>query len=86
MRILSSKDYSWLMGRIETLSNENERLQMKVDEITKEQPNDCKSNEGSHFCSICEFGYLRTRNPFGTDFYACSKTVPCEDFKRKEDN
>lgn len=40
MRILSSKDYSWLMGRIETLSNENERLQMKVDEITKEQPND----------------------------------------------
>lgn len=43
MRILSSKDYSWLMGRIETLSNENERLQMKVDEITKGQPNDCKA-------------------------------------------
>jgi hypothetical protein len=86
MRILSGKDYSWLMGRIETLSNENERLQMKVDEITKEQPNDCKSNEGSHFCSICEFGYLRTRNPFGADFYACSKTVSCESFKRKEDN
>lgn len=52
MRILSSKDYSWLMGRIETLSNENERLQMKVDEITKEQPNDCKSNEGSHFVAF----------------------------------
>lgn len=86
MRILSSKDYSWLMDRIETLSNENERLQMKVDEITKEQPNDCKNNEGSHFCSICEFGYLRTRNPLGADFYACSKTVPCEDFKRKENN
>ena len=47
MRILSSKDYSWLMDRIETLSNENERLQMKVDEITKEQPNDCKNNEES---------------------------------------
>lgn len=86
MRILSSKDYSWLMGRIETLSNENERLQMKVDEITKEQPNDCKSNEGSYFCSICEFGYLRTRNPFGADFYACSKMVSCENFKKKEDN
>ena len=86
MRILSSKDYSWLMDRIETLSNENERLQMKFDEITKEQPNDCKSNEGSGFCSICKFGYLRTRNPFGADFYACSKAVPCEDFKRKEDN
>ena len=76
MRILSSKDYSWLMGRIETLSNENERL----------QPSGCKSNEGSNFCSICEFGYLRTRNPLGADFYACSKTVSCEDFKRKEDN
>lgn len=74
------------MDRIETLSNENERLQMKVDEITKEQPNDCKSNEGSHFCGICEFGYLRTRNPFGADFYACSKAVSCEGFKRKEDN
>lgn len=74
------------MDRIETLSNENERLQMKFDEITKEQPNDCKSNEGSGFCSICKFGYLRTRNPFGADFYACSKAVSCEDFKRKEDN
>ena len=52
MRILSSKDYSWLMDRIETLSNENERLQMKVDEITKEQPNDCKSNEGGHFVTF----------------------------------
>lgn len=72
------------MDRIETLSNENERLQMKVDEVTKEQPNDCKSNEGSGFCSICKFGYLRTRNSFGADFYACSKTVSCEDFKRKE--
>lgn len=84
MRILSSKDYSWLMGRIETLSNENERLQTKVDEITKEQPNDCKSNAGSHFCNICKFGYLRVRNSIGTDIYACSKTVPCEDFERKE--
>lgn len=72
------------MDRIETLSNENERLQMKVDEITKEQPNDCKNNEGSDFCSICEFDYLRTRNPFGADFYACSKAVSCENFKRKE--
>ena len=84
MKILSKRDYSWLMDRIETLSNENERLQKKIDEMTREKPADCKSNEGSHFCNICEFGYLRVRNPFGTDIYACSKTVSCEDFKRKE--
>lgn len=84
MKILSKRDYSWLMDRIETLSNENERLQKKVDEMVKEQPNDCKSNEGSDFCGICKFGYLRARNPFGSDFYACSKTISCEDFKRKE--
>lgn len=86
MKILSKRDYSWLMDRIETLSDENERLQKKIDEMTREKPADCKSNEGSDFCSICEFGYLRTRNPFGTDIYACNKTVPCEDFNRKEDN
>ena len=36
------------------------------------------------FCNICEFGYLEVRNPFGADIYACSKTVSCDDFKRKE--
>lgn len=84
MKILSKRDCSWLMNRIETLSNENERLQNEIDEITKGKPADYKSNEGSHFCDICEFGYLRVRNPFGTDIYACSKAVSCEDFKRKE--
>lgn len=77
MKILSNKEYRRLMDKIDTLTKES-------DKTRENKPNDCKSNEGSSFCSICEFGYLRTRNPFGSDFYACSKTVSCEDFKRKE--
>lgn len=77
MKILSNKEYHRLMDKIDTLTKESDK--------TKEnKPSDCKSNEGSDFCSICEFGYLRARKPFGSDFYACGKTVSCEDFKRKE--
>lgn len=84
MKILSNKEYHRLVNKIDTLTKDNDCMNRKLDEMEENKPNDCKSNAGSHFCSICEFGYLRTRNPFGADFYACSKTVPCEDFKRKE--
>lgn len=84
MKILSNKEYYRLMNEIDTLTKDNDCLYRKLDEMKEDKPNDCKSNEGSDFCSICEFGYLRARNPFGSDFYACSKTISCEDFKRKE--
>lgn len=86
MKILSSKEYSNLMNRLDTLTKDNDCANRELDKMKGNKPNDCKSNEGSDFCSICEFGYLRMRNPFGADSYACSKTVPCEDFRRKEDN
>ena len=84
MKILSNKEYYHLMNKIDTLTKDNDCMNRKLDEMKENKPNDCKSNEGSDFCNVCEFGYLRTRNPFGADFYACSKTVPCEDFERKE--
>lgn len=84
MKILSNKEYYRLVNKIDTLTKDNDYTNRKLDEIKEDKPNDCKSNEGSDFCNICKFGYLRTRNPFGTDTYACSKTVSCEDFKRKE--
>lgn len=84
MKILSNKEYHRLMDKIDTLTKDNDYANRELDKMKEYKPNDCKSNEGSDFCSICEFGYLRTRNPFGSDFYACGKTVPCEDFKRKE--
>ena len=78
MKILSNKEYHRLMNKIDTLTKE-------LDETKENKPSDCKSNEGSNYCSICEFGYLRARNPFtGSESYACSKAVSCEDFKRKE--
>lgn len=86
MKILSNKEYYRLMNKIDTLTKDNDCLYRELDKMKEDKPNDCKSNEGSDFCSICEFGYLRTRNLFGSDFYACSKKVSCEDFKRKEDN
>lgn len=86
MKILSNKEYYRLVDKIDTLTKDNDCMNRKLDEMKENKPNDCKSNEGSHFCSVCEFGYLRTRNSFGADFYACSKIVLCEDFKRKEDN
>lgn len=84
MKILSNKEYCYLMNKLDTLTKDNDCMNRKLDETKEDKPNDCKSNEGSHFCNICEFGYLRVRNSFGTDIYACSKRVPCEDFKRKE--
>lgn len=86
MKILSNKEYYYLVNKIDTLAKDNDCMNRKLDEMKEDKPNDCKSNEGSHFCGICEFGYLTVRNPFGTDTYACSKTVSCEGFKRKEDN
>lgn len=84
MKILSNKEYHRLMDKIGTLTKDNDYANRELDKMKGNKPNDCKSNEGSNFCSICEFGYLRTRNPFGSDFYGCSKAVSCEDFKRKE--
>ena len=84
MKILSNKNYYQLMGKIETLSKDNECLQRKIDEMKEEKPIDCKSNEGSQFCNICQFGYLKLRLPLGTDVYGCGRTIPCESFERKE--
>ncbi len=92
MKILSKKKYNKILDdckelqkKVEELKKANESLKEKLDdEKTSCKPNDCKSNAGSDFCNICEFGYLKVRNPIGTDIYACSKTVPCEDFKKKE--
>lgn len=85
MKILSNKEYHRLMDKIDTLTKDNDCANRELDKMKGNKPNDCKSNEGSGFCSICEFGYLRARNPFtGSESYACSKAVPCEDFKRKE--
>lgn len=84
MKILSNKEYHRLVNKIDTLTRDNDFMNRKLYEMKEDKPNDYKSNEGSHFCNICEFGYLRVRNPIGTDIYACSKTVPCEDFERKE--
>ena len=86
MKILSNKEYHRLMDKIDTLTKDNDYANRELDKMKGNKPNDCKSNEGSGFCSICKFGYLRTRNPSGADFYACSKTVSCEDFNRKKDN
>lgn len=84
MKILSNKEYYRLVNKIDTLTKDNDCMNRKLDETKEDKPNDCKSNAGSHFCNICKFGYLRVRNSIGTDIYACSKTVPCEDFERKE--
>lgn len=84
MKILSNKEYHHLMDKLDTLTRDNDCTNRKLDEMKENKPNDCKSNEGSDFCSICEFSYLTVRNPLGIDTYACSKAVSCEDFKRKE--
>lgn len=83
MKILSNKEYYSIMNKVESLTRDNNFLQRKLDNMEKEKPHDCKSNEGSGFCSICKFGYIRMKNPLGPDIYNCSKAVCCEDFERK---
>lgn len=68
MKILSNKEYRRLMNKIDTLTKDNDCANRELDKMKGNKPSDCKSNEGGDFCSICEFGYLRMRNPFGADF------------------
>lgn len=84
MKILSNKEYHRLVNKIDTLTKDNDCMNRKLDEMKEDKPNDCKSNEGSHFCSICKFGYLRTRNRLGQIFTLAVKQYLARTLKEKK--
>ncbi len=98
MKILSKKKYSKLIEDFEELQKKVEELQKKVEELKRineslgkkleDKKTGCKMNNGKDFCFKCENSY-RYKTYWGATEYekcGCLLDVPCESFKRKEDN
>ncbi len=91
MKILSKKkynklieDFEELQKRVEELKRINESLGKKLED----KKTSCKMNNGKDFCFNCKNSY-RYKTYWGvTEIEKCGYLldVPCEDFKRKEDN
>ena len=91
MKILSKKKYNKLIEdfeesqkKVKELKRINESLGKKLED----KKTSYKLNSGSDFCFNCKNSY-RYKTYWGTteiEKCGCLLDVPCEDFKRKEDN
>lgn len=91
MKILSNKKYSELIEKLEKLEFEYENLKNINENLNKKlqaENTDYKVNNGKSFCSCCvnSYKYKDYYGPVGVERYGCFLDIPCEDFKRKEDN
>jgi hypothetical protein len=91
VKILSKKKYNKLIEDFEELQKKFEELKRINESIGKkleDKKTSCKLNNGKDFCFKCENSY-RYKTYWGgmeTEKCGCLLDVPCEDFKRKEDN
>lgn len=91
MKILSKKKYNKLIEDCEELQKNAEKLKRINESLEKEledKKTSCKLNSGKDFCFKCENSY-RYKTYWGAteiEKCGCLLDVPCEDFKRKEDN
>lgn len=91
MKILSKKKYNKLIEdfeesqkKVEELKRINESLGKKLED----KKTSYKMNNGKNFCFKCEnsYRYKTYCGLTGIEKYGCLLDVPCESFKRKEDN
>ena len=91
MKILSKKKYNKLIEDLEELQKKVEELK-RINESIRKQLEDkktsCKANVGKDFCNVCKNSYSYKNNDglIAINCVGCLLDVPCEDFKRKEDN
>ena len=91
MKILSNKKYNKLIEDFEELQkkvDELKRINESLEKKLEDKKTSCKMNKGSDFCFNCVNSY-RYKTYWGTteiEKCGCLLDVPCEDFKRKEDN
>lgn len=91
MKILSKKKYNKLIEDFEELQKKVEELKRINESLGKkleDKKTSCKMNNGKDFCFKCENSYrYKTYCGFiGNEKYGCLLDIPCEDFRRKEDN
>ena len=91
MKILSKKKYNKLIEDFEKLQEKVEELKRINESLGKkleDKKTSCKMNNGKCFCFKCENSY-KYKTYWGTteiEKCGCLLDVPCEDFRRKEDN
>ena len=91
MKILSKKKYNKLIEDFEELQKKVEelkRINQSLGEKLEDKNTSCKMNNGKDFCFNCKNSY-RYKTYWGVteiEKCGCLLDVPCEDFKRKEDN
>lgn len=91
MKILSKKKYDKLIDDFEELQKNVEELKRTNESLGKkleDKKTSCKMNSGKDFCFKCENSY-RYNTYYGiteVEKCGCLLDIPCEDFKKKEDN
>nr|DAQ01189.1 MAG TPA: hypothetical protein [Caudoviricetes sp.] len=91
MKILSKKKYNKLIEGFEKSQKKVEELKRINESIGKkleDKKTSCKMNNGKDFCFNCENSYRYKTYWRETEIERCGclLDVPCEDFKKKEDN
>ena len=91
MKILSKKKYNKLIEDLEELQKKGEELKRINESIGKkleDKKTSCKANVDKDFCNVCKNSYSYKNNDglIAINCVGCLLDVPCEDFKRKEDN
>ena len=91
MKILSKKKYNKLIEDFEELQKKVEELKMineSIGKMLEDKKTSCKANVGKDFCNVCKnsYSYKKNNGLIAINCVGCLLSVPCEDFKRKEDN
>lgn len=91
MKILSKKKYNQLLQEVSNKDNKISELTVEnamLKEELEDKKTSCKANVGKEFCNVCKNSYSYRKNSgfVAINYVGCLLDVPCEDFKRKEDN
>lgn len=91
MKILSKKKYNKLIEDFEELQEKVEDLKRTNESLGKkleDKKTSFKANVGEDFCNICKnsYSYKKNNGLVPINCVGCLLAVPCESFKRKEDN
>jgi hypothetical protein len=91
MKILSKKKYNQLLQEVSNKDNKISELTVEnamLKEELEDKKTSYKANVGKEFCNVCKNSYSYRKNSglVAINYVGCLLDVPCEDFKKKEDN